>query len=86
MAVKTTRITVKRDTIMLIRHARTEQAWCPVCGGDVEVVTLEREDLLEFLAANGVREWIAAGRLHASRELNGPIRICLDSLLRCFEP
>jgi hypothetical protein len=86
MAAKTTRITLEKDTIMLVRHARAEQAWCPICGNVVDVVALANDALSEFLASNDVRGWIAAGKLHMSREPNGPVRICLASLLRCFEP
>ena len=86
MAAKTTRITVQKDTIMLVRHARAEQAWCPICGSHVDVVTLAKEALAEFLTSNDVQGWIAAGRLHLSREPHGPTHICLASLLRCFEP
>ena len=86
MAAKSTRITVEKDTIMLVRHARAEQAWCPICGSHVDVVTLAKEALAEFLASHDVQGWIAAGKLHVSREPNRPIRICLASLLRCFEP
>jgi len=49
-AVKTTRITVERDTIMVVRRARIELAWCPVCRTEVEVITLGRESLAEVLA------------------------------------
>ncbi len=86
MASKTTRITVEKDTIMLVRHARAEQAWCPICGNVVDVVALANEALAEFLASNDVQRWIGAGELHMSREPNGPVCICLASLLRCFEP
>lgn len=86
MAAKRTRITVERDTIMLVRHARAERAWCPICRDEVDVMALGSEALAELLAANEVQGWIAAGRLHVSREPNAPVRICLPSLLRCFEP
>ena len=50
-----TRITVERDTIMLVRHARAEQAWCPICANVVDVVTLaddlarEAEDFQDYV-------------------------------------
>lgn len=81
-----TRITVERDTIMLVRHARAERAWCPLCGDIVDVITLGDEALAEFMASNDVQGWMTAEKLHVSRQANGPIRICLASLFRCFEP
>lgn len=71
---------------MLVRHARAEQAWCPHCGGVVDAVTLANEALAEFLASNDVQRWITTEKLHVSRQVNGTVRICLASLLRCFEP
>ena len=85
MTAKTMRITVEKETIMLVRHARAEQAWCPICGKHVDVVTLAKEALAEFLASKDVQQWIAAGRLHVSREPDGPSHFCLASLLQCFE-
>jgi hypothetical protein len=81
-----TRITVERDTIMLVRHARAEQAWCPLCDNVVDVVILANEALAEFIASNDVQGWITTEKLHVSCQANGPVRICLASLLRCFEP
>ena len=71
---------------MLLRHGWVDQAWCPVCGDVVDVVTLANEGLAEFLASNDVQRWIASEKLHLSRKPNGPVRICLLSLLCCFEP
>ena len=80
-----TRITVERDTILLVRHARVEQAWCPFCGTVVDVVTLPNEDVAEFMASIDVQGWIITQKLHTSRQANGGLRICLLSLIRCFE-
>ena len=86
MAAKTTLITVEKETIMLVRHARAEKAWCPICASHVDVVTLAKEALAEFLASKDVQQWIAAGRLHVSRDPKGISQFCLASLLQCFEP
>ena len=86
MTAKTTRITVEKETIMLVRDARAEQAWCAICCGYVDVATLDKEALAEFFASKDVQQWMADGRLHVSHQPNGPIQICLVSLLQCFEP
>ena len=63
MTGKTTRTTVERDRIIIIRHARIERGWCPVCCAEVDVINLERETLAEALGTNEARGWITGGKL-----------------------
>jgi hypothetical protein len=86
MVVRMVRITVETDTIMVLRHARTERAWCPGCRADVEVITLDGGSLPETKASAQIREWHDTGNLHLWQTAGGPVRLCLASLLRCFEP
>jgi len=86
MAVKTTRITVERDTIVVVRNAKADRGWCELCGAEVEVISLESDGLAAVLRANETERWIEAVKLHVLREPGRPSRVCLGSLLRCFEP
>jgi hypothetical protein len=86
MRVRTTRITVERDTTMVIRRAGSERSWCALCATEVDVVSLYGEVLTEILAQGIAHGWIAAGQLHVIDRPSEPTRICLASLLRCFEP
>lgn len=85
MLVKTARITIETDTVMVVRQARTARAWCPLCQAQVDAITLDDAD---FPGRDGIvhmREWLKTGSLHLWQRPDGPAQICLASLLRCFE-
>ena len=90
MGVKAVRITVETETLMVVRRARVTRAWCPGCGSEVDVITLENRSLDEHVTAAQFDEWLGTGRLHllqAAEPASGtPTQICVSSLLRCFEP
>ena len=83
--VKTTRITIETDSLLIVYRGGTFVAWCPVCCADVEAMTLEGHSLGEDIPSTLLRNWLAAGRLHLWSSDGGPPRICLTSLFRCFE-
>jgi hypothetical protein len=84
VVLKTTRITVETETLVIVRHARAAVSWCPGCRAEVDVVTLDSDSLMEPATAAQIREWQATGKLHLSQPANGPIQICVSSLLQCF--
>lgn len=86
MRVRTTRITVEREMITIIRRSSAERSWCPVCAAEVDVVALDSNALAEVLAESAARFVNAGAELHISQDPDRPARICLPSLLRCFEP
>jgi hypothetical protein len=94
MVVKTTRITIETESLLIVRRGKTVVTWCPVCGADAEMMTLEgstlgediRSTLSEHIPSTPLSEWLAAGKLHLLSSDGGPDRICLTSLLRCLEP
>ncbi len=83
--MKTTRITVETETVMIVRHAKTASAWCPDCRAEVDVITLDNDSLAEPITAAHIREWVGTGKLHFWQKPNEPAQICLSSLLRCLE-
>ena len=85
VAVKTTRITVETETLMIIRRAKVALAWCPECFTEVEVITLDSDSLADPFTAEQIREWIKTGRLHFWQTVHGPTHICVASLLHCLE-
>ncbi len=82
--VKTTRITIETDSLLVVYRGRTFVACCPVCCADVEAMTLEGNRLGEEIPTL-LRDWIATGKLHFWSPGGGPARICLTSLRQCFE-
>jgi len=85
VVVKTTRITIETDSLLVVYRGRTFVAWCPVCCADVEAMTLEDDSLGEDIPSTLLRDWLAAGKLHLCGPNGGPAQICLPSLLQCFE-
>jgi hypothetical protein len=85
VAVKTTRITVETETLMIIRRAKVALAWCPECLTEVEVIMLDGISLAEPFTAKQIQEWIGTGRLHFWQTADGPAQICVASLVHCLE-
>src|SRR5215469_14839221 len=83
--LKTTRITVETDTLMIVRRAKAVPAWCPDCGAAVNVVSLTDESLADAATAAQLQDWADAGRLHIWRSPHVPIQVCVPSLLQCLD-
>jgi hypothetical protein len=85
VAVRTTRITVETELLVVIRRAKAVLAWCPECLANVETITLDADSLAEPATAAQIQEWLATGKLHLWQPINGSAQICVTSLLKCFE-
>jgi|SRR5208282_1337379 len=85
MLVKTTRITIETESLLFARRCKTIVTWCPICCAEAEAMTLEGDSLAEDIHSTLLRDWLAAGKLHLWSADGGPDRICLTSLLGCFE-
>ncbi len=85
MVLKTTRITIEIENLLVVRRGKTSVTWCPGCCADVEVMMLEGDSLGEDIPTSYLADWLATGKLHSWRIGGGPAQICLPSLLQCFE-
>jgi hypothetical protein len=85
VVVKTTRITIETENLLVVRKGKTIVTWCPVCCAEVEVMMLEGDSLGETIPSSYLADWLKTGRLHLWRPAEGSAQICLPSLLRCFE-
>lgn len=85
MVVKTTRITIETENLLVVRRGKAIVTWCPACRADVEVMMLEGDSLGEDIPSGYLRDWIRTGKLHLWRSAEGSAQICLPSLLQCFE-
>ena len=83
--LKTTRVTVETDTLMIVRRAKAVLAWCPDCGAEVNVIFLSSEGLADAATAEQLQHWLNRGKLHVSQLASGPVQICMPSLLQCFD-
>jgi hypothetical protein len=75
MAVKTTKITIETEGLLVVRQALTVVTWCPGCKAEVEVALLT-EDSAQLLGG------LHSGTLHMWSSPEGQTRICLPSLLQ----
>jgi hypothetical protein len=85
MVVKTTRITIETESLLVVRRGKTVVTWCPVCCAEAEAMTLEGSILGDDIPSTLLSDWLAAGKLHLWSLDGGLDWICLTSLLRCFE-
>lgn len=83
--MKTTRITLETEKILIIHRAEQVEGRCPLCCRQEGFILLDNAALTESAVALQINEWLETGKLHMCRERNGPTRICLASLLDCFE-
>ena len=83
--VKTTKITIETESLLIVRRGKTIVTLCPICCVEAEAMTLEGDSLGEEFPSILLRGWLAAGKLHLWSTDGGPDRICLTSLRRCFE-
>ena len=85
VVLKTTRITIETESLLFVRRCKTIVTWCPICCAEAEAMTLEGSSLGDDFPSTLLSDWLAAGKLHLWSLDGGPDRICLTSLLRCFE-
>jgi hypothetical protein len=83
--MKTTRITIETESLLVVRRGRTVVTWCPTCCAQAEVMTLECDSLGEDVPSALLTNWLAAGKLHSWSPEGGPTQICMKSLLQCLE-
>jgi len=82
---KTTRITVETESVLIVRHATISLAWCPECRAEVDVITLNCNNPADPAALARLQASPGAGKLHLWQPATGPARVCVPSLLQCFE-
>jgi hypothetical protein len=75
MTVRTTKITIETEGLLVIRQAQTVVTWCPGCQAEVDVVLLG-EDTAQLLRG------LPTDVLHIWSPPEGPVLICLRSLVQ----
>ncbi len=85
MSVRTTRITVETETITIVRRARVDLGWCPHCGCEADVICVGESGLIDPATAVQIDRWRRTNQLHLWQSSDGPMQICVKSLMRCIE-
>ena len=78
---KQTKITIETDSLLILRGGSSTRAWCPQCGADAEMITLESVGVVSNLNRPDLEAWLNSGELHRSRAADGSVLVCLNSLL-----
>jgi hypothetical protein len=78
---KQTKITIRTDSLLLLRGCNSTRARCPLCNAESEMVALENLQVISNLDRTALEEWINSGELHRLEGDGGSPLICLNSLL-----
>ena len=71
MVLRTTRITVETESLMVVRRAKATVAWCPDCHAEVDVITLTQDSFSELTTAAQMQRWLGTGKLHLWQSRRG---------------
>ena len=79
---KQTKITIETDSLLILRGRSSTRAWCPQCGADAEMITLESVGVVSNLNRPALEAWLNSGELHRSQAADGSVLVCLNSMLK----
>lgn len=83
MKKRTTRITFESERLLVIRQPTSRASrWCVACNAEVQVVTAEDAALVADRSLAAICRDIEAAHLHATDAGDGPLLVCLNSLLK----
>jgi hypothetical protein len=77
---KSLRITIETQSQLVI-HLGSARFWCEQCASEVEMVSLETTADVAQAKVKAIQVLVDNERLHSSHS-HGPVRICLNSLLK----
>jgi hypothetical protein len=78
---KQTKITIKTDSLLVLRGGSSTRARCPHCNGESEMIALENLQVTSNLDRSALEDWINSGELHRLQGEDGSALVCLNSLL-----
>ena len=79
---KETKITIETDSLLILRGRSPLRAWCPDCGSEVEMISLDGVGVISNLPPPEVEAWIRSDHLHHTTAADGASLICLNSILK----
>ncbi len=83
---KTTRITIERDQVLIIRESHAGRRWCSQCGAEVDAVSAEEIDSIIRRTSRSPGQGLSNDSIHLLADGEGDVRICLNSLRALMEP
>ena len=82
---KQTTITVETSSLLILLGRISCRAWCPQCGGEEDMITVENTRAISNLKQRALERWLTSGELHRTNAPDGSSVICLNSLLACLQ-
>ena len=80
--LRTTRITIETESLMVVRRAKAVVAWCPECHAEADMITLTQDSFSEPATAAQVQRWLGISSLHLWQSAEGAVQICATSFLQ----
>ncbi len=78
---KSTKITIKTDSLLVVRSRISSRLWCAQCGEEVDMIALERSPAPASVPPHEWEQLLNSGDLHRTRTPGGAELFCLNSLL-----
>ena len=83
MGKKVTIISVEKERVIEIRwQGQRRESLCEQCGIEVLMLTLDETAVLARVSSGLVRGWVETGRVHFTKNSDGLLLVCLNSLGR----
>jgi hypothetical protein len=79
---KTTTVTIESTSLMVVRARGSMRTWCPLCGSEAEMVSVQNLGVVSNLDGPAIEQWLNSGQLHHAQAADGSPAICLNSLLQ----
>lgn len=79
---KRTRIRIETECLLVLRGRASLRAWCPQCGAEAEMISLNDVGVVSNLPPSEVQVWIESADLHRTQTAEGAALICLNSMLK----
>jgi hypothetical protein len=74
-------ITIHTKQRLIIHGAEAGRGWWPQCNREADVVALDKARLSAGVDEANIAERLRSGGWHTSMSLNGPLRVCVASML-----
>jgi hypothetical protein len=81
---RTVRITIDSSRLLIVLRGTSARLWCQQCASEVDMVPVESAAELVQVDAQTFQHLLDREEFHRSKP-DGPVRICLNSLLNSFQ-
>ena len=84
MKKRRTEIVIETHNIRVWRKMGVPvSSWCPACAREVRMITPNEAATIFGLSTRAIYSWIETGVIHFREIPEGPLYVCLNSMLIC---